>query len=264
MKRPFFDMLSISDAIDQVLEIASASEELRRAIATLTGLVSETSEPAQLDQLDETASHLWSEYARSDTTRLSEQDGLVEAINTAAGCLHDYWMVSAKRRIQMSALSFRSSTAVGIERILCTHSLPAWWFKTCFAKYSAFWLYADDDWTLEHLAESLSSHLPDYWRPWVGLVYSDVVVNHARLRTMLFENYERLMLDTHFFTMFPGDKSLLTERLVSSLTLVPVEDRTAQLRRFLQSAAGPMLMAQIEKVAPQFVRQTLASYHHQN
>lgn len=242
MKRALFDILPLGDAIEQVCAMAADGTNLRSAVSVLTGMVSEVFDTDQLDQLDTAARQLWIDHVSGETRSGGPgADKMFESLNTAAGELHSYWIESVRRRIGMTPDGIRSALTSGIQPMLEHQSPSGSWFRVCFMSSSGFWLQVDKEWAYPLVSNMLSPGHPDNEAAWVGALYDVMVVVDGRLRSILFDNYKRLLANQDFFIEHPGRNEVLIRRFSEALWLETEEKSLSIIEEFAQCSDPSVL-----------------------
>ena len=164
-----------------------------------------------------------------------------ESLNTSSGELQSYWKASVKLRLQMAQGTLRPVLTSAVQPILEGSSPSSSRFRVCFMASSGFWLHADEDWAYPLISATLSPCHPDNEAAWVGALYSGAVVGDGRLRSILYDNYRRLLADNDFFVSRTGSKDILIQRLFDALCWEGNEERLAVIRDFAQVCDASVL-----------------------
>ena len=96
----------------------------------------------------------------------------------------------------MQPESVRHTLTSNIEPILKDTSLSGTWFRVCFMSKASFWLRGvDEEWAYPLLIDMLSPTNPDYEGCWAGVLHDNghIIINDVRFRSILYQNFERLL-----------------------------------------------------------------------
>ena len=242
MRRALFDILCVGDAIEQVYSVAANVTDLRRAVSILKGMVNEVSEIVQLDLLDAASSQLWVRHiSKEPQAGTASPDKMWESLNTAAGGLHSYWVASIRKRSRFQPGCVLPTLLSDIQPILEASSNAGTWFRVCFLAKASFWLRIDDEWAYPLVSTMLAPSHPDNKSAWVGILYDGAVVGDRRLRSILYNNYQRLLDDPDFFVERPEQNGLLTRRFFEAMWFGTDERRLDIVKDFARTSSLPIL-----------------------
>ena len=128
-----------------------------------------------------------------------------------------------------------------IQPILEASSDAGIWFRVCFLAKASFWLRIDEEWAYPLVSTMLAPSNPDNKAAWVGALYDGAVVGNGRLRSVMFDNYQRLLDDPDFSVERPGRKGLLIRRFLEAMWFEPGGRSLAIVEDFARSSSLAVL-----------------------